>query len=178
MPASPVRADVNAGAALVQKNGCQGCHGSNFQGSSGFPALFGIEHRRSHGQIVKAILQPTAPMPNFGFTPSQASDIADYLENLDGGSAHAAPTITIEPPHPQGQATVTVRFAGLAPKRVEAVVSMVMGGSTMSAPAVELKRSADGHTFVGTLAFGMGGAWTLHVKYEGKEVDQPIAVGQ
>jgi cytochrome c2 len=171
-------ADVNAGAALIQKNGCQGCHGANFRGNSGFPALYGIEHRRSHTQIVAAIVHPTAPMPNFGFTAGQASDITEYLSSLDGGAAKAGPTITISPAHPQDQATVTVRFPGPAPKRVEAVAAMSMGGSAMNERAIELQRSSDGHTFVGKLSFPMGGAWTLRLTYAGTEIDRPLAVGQ
>lgn len=175
---APMLSDVNAGAALVQKNGCQGCHGATFQGTSGFPALYGIEHRRTHDQIVAAILHPTAPMPNFGFTPVQAGAIADYLSSLDGGASLTKPTITISPAHPQDKATVSVHFAGAPPQKVEAIASMAMGGSTMNSPKVELQRSADGHTFTGKLLFSMGGAWTLHIIYDGKTIDEPLSVGQ
>ena len=175
---APALADVNAGASLVQKYGCQGCHGTDFKGASGFPALYGIEHRRSHDQIVQAIVHPKAPMPNFGFTPAQASDVADYLSSLDGGASNAQPTVTISPAHPSDVATVTVHFPGAAPVRVEAVASMAMGGSTMMSPKVELKRSPDGHTYTGELSFSMGGSWTLHITYDGREIDQPISVGQ
>lgn len=178
LAAAPALAGNNAGAALVQKNGCQGCHGTTFQGTAGFPALYGIERRLSHDQIVTAILHPAAPMPNYGFTPAQASDIADYLSGLDGGASRERPTIAITPAHPEDRAKVTVHFAGTAPQKVEAVASMAMGGSTMKSPMVELQRSADGHTFTGTLSFSMGGSWTLHVIYDGKTIDEPLSVGQ
>jgi mono/diheme cytochrome c family protein len=176
--AAPALADVNAGAALVQKYGCQGCHGTDFKGTSGFPPLYGIERRRSHDEIVDAIVHPKAPMPDFGLTASQAGDIAGYLASLDGGASHAQPTITITPAHPSDSATVTVHFPGNAPSHVEAVASMSMGGSAMTSPKVELKRSPDGHTYTGSLSFGMGGSWTLHITYDGQEIDQPISIGQ
>lgn len=172
------RADVNAGATLVQQHGCQGCHGAKFEGTSGFPALYGIEHRLSRAQIVSAIVDPKAPMPNYGFTAAQAGDIADYLASLDGGATNAEPTITISPDHPSDVATVTVHFPGAAPKSVTAVATMAMGGMVMKSPPVEFKRSPDGHTYVGTVSFSMGGAWTLHVTYDGKELDRPLEVGQ
>ena len=126
-------ADSNAGAKLVAQNGCTSCHGAKFQGSStGFPALYGIEHRRSRTQIVDAIVHPTAPMPNYGFTPTQAGVIADYLSGLDGGASADQPVITIAPEHPSDYADVTIRFPGTPPKSVTAVASMSMGNMPMN----------------------------------------------
>ncbi|HEY5340455.1 MAG TPA: c-type cytochrome [Candidatus Aquilonibacter sp.] len=172
------RADVNAGAALVQKNGCQGCHGANFEGTSGFPALYGIEHKRSHDQIVDAIQHPKAPMPNFGFTSGQAGDIADYLASLDGGASQNRPTITITPAHPIDDVEITVHFPGTPPKHVTAVATMSMGSMPMHSPTVVLKQGGDSHLYTGKIEFSMGGPWTIRVKYDGKQLDQPISVGQ
>jgi len=176
--AYPAAADVNSGAALVQQNGCQGCHGANLQGASGFPALYGIEHRLSHAQIVDAILNPKPPMPKFAFSTAQASSIADYLSSLDGGAGGKQPTISVSPAHPSDTATVTVRFPGVPPKSVKITATMAMGGSTMSAQGVRVTRSPDGRTYTAHVPFSMGGAWTLHVLYDGKHLDQPISVGQ
>jgi Cytochrome C oxidase, cbb3-type, subunit III/YtkA-like len=171
-------ADVNAGAALVQQNGCQSCHGAKFQGSSGFPELYGIEHRRSRDQIVDALLHPKAPMPNYGFTAAQASDIADYLANLDGGATGSQPTITFSPAHPSDYVLVMVRFPGTPPSHVSAVASMAMGAGPMKSPQVELKPTSDPHVFEGRIEFSMAGSWTVHIDYDGKELDSPIVVGQ
>ena len=81
-----------------------------------------------------ALLQPSAPMPNFGFTAAQAGDIADYLATL--GPQAKGPLITISPAHPSDSATVTIYFSGTPPQSVTAVASMAMGGSTMNSPAV------------------------------------------
>lgn len=172
------RADVNAGAALVQKNGCQGCHGTKFEGTSGFPALYGIEHKLSHDQIVDAIQHPKAPMPNFGFTSGQAGDIADYLASLDGGASQNEPTITITPPHPIDNVEITVRFPGTPPAHVTALATMAMGSMPMHSATVVLKQGGDPHLYTGKIEFSMGGPWTIHVKYDGKQLDQPITVGQ
>jgi hypothetical protein len=169
-------ADANAGAALVQQNGCQSCHGARFEGTSGYPALFGIEHRRSQAQIVDALLHPKAPMPNYGFTVAQASDIAAYLAGLDGGAGQ--PTITIAPEHPSGYAIVTVHFPGTPPARVSAVASMAMGNQPMKSPEAAFKPTADPHVFQGKIEFSMAGSWTIHIDYDGKEIDSPIVVGQ
>lgn len=176
--ALPAPADVNAGAALVQQNGCQGCHGSNFKGSSGYPALYGVEHRLSHAQIVDAILNPSPPMPKFDFTAVQAGSIADYLASLDGGASGTQPTITVSPAHPSDEAIVVVRFPGTPPKNVTITATMAMGGSTMRAQGVRVTHSADGRIYTAHVPFSMGGPWTLHVVYDGKHLNQPISVGQ
>jgi mono/diheme cytochrome c family protein len=174
--ALPASADANSGAALVQQNGCQGCHGANLQGSSGYPALYGIERRLSHARIVDAILNPKPPMPKFAFSSAQASSIADYLSSLDGGAG--GPTIAVSPAHPSSMATVTVHFPGAPPMNVQITATMSMGASTMSAQGVTVMPSSDHRTYTARIPFSMGGPWTLHVRYDGKHLDQPIVVGQ
>jgi cytochrome c553 len=172
-------ADSNAGAKLVAQNGCTACHGAKFQGSAaGFPALYGIEHRRSRAQIINALTSPKAPMPNFGFTAEQAGDIADYLSSLDGGTTANLPVITIAPEHPNSYADVTIQFSGPPPKSVTAIASMGMGRQAMSSPKVTFKPTSDPHVYAGRLQFAMGGAWTIHIIYDGKTIDRPIVVGQ
>lgn len=171
-------ADVNAGAALVASHGCEGCHGAQLKGTAAFPSLYGIEHRLTRVQIITALLQPKAPMPNFGFTSAQATDIAEYLASLDGGSSGTTPTIELSKGASSDTETVTVRFPGAAPKRVTATATMSMGGMAMTASAVTLKPVGDGHTFTGQLTFSMGGAWTVHVTYDGKHLDKPVSIGE
>ena len=172
-------ADSNAGAKLVSQNGCTSCHGAKFQGSSaGFPALYGIEHRRTREQIVQAITSPKAPMPNYGFTAAQAGDIADYLSSLDGGATQNEPVVTITPEHPSDYADVTIRFPGTPPKSVTAIASMAMDHMPMKSPEVTFKPTSDPHVFSGRLEFSMAGAWTIHIVYDGKTIDRPIVVGQ
>ncbi len=170
-------ADANAGSSLVAQNGCQSCHGANLRGGSGYPALYGLEHRLSHDQIVAALLHPKSPMPNYGFSAAQASDIADYLTNLDGGATNGEPTITISPEHPSDYAVVTVRFPGTPPARVSATASMGMGGQSMESPEVIFSPTSDPHVFEGKVTFTMSGAWTIHIVYDGKTLDRPIVVG-
>ena len=172
-------AESNAGAKLVAQNGCTSCHGAKFQGSSaGYPALYGIEHHRSRTQIVNAIVHPTAPMPNYGFTTAQAGDIADYLSGLDGGAEANQPVITITPEHPTDFADVTIRFSGTPPQSVTAVASMSMGHMPMNSPQVTFKPTSDPHVYAGRITFEMGGAWTIHIVYDGKTIDRPLVVGQ
>jgi mono/diheme cytochrome c family protein len=171
-------ADSNAGAKLVAQNGCTSCHGAKFQGSAGFPPLYGIEHRRSRAQIVAALISPKAPMPNYGFTLAQAGDIADYLSSLDGGATQNQPVITIAPQHPSDYIDVSIRFPGTPPKSVTAVASMSMGHMPMNSAKVTFKRTSDPHVYTGRINFEMGGAWTVHIVYDGKIIDQPIVVGQ
>lgn len=117
-------------------------------------------------------------MPNFGFTAAQAGDIADYLSGLDGGATAGEPVITISPDHPNDFAQVTIRFPGDPPKSVTAVASMTMGHSTMTSPQVTFKPTSDPRVFTGRLEFDMGGAWTIHIVYDGKTIDRPIDTGQ
>jgi cytochrome c553 len=176
---APASADSNTGAKLVAQNGCTSCHGAKFQGSSaGFPALYGIEHRRSRDQIIQAITDPKAPMPDYGFTQAQAGDIADYLSSLDGGVTQSEPVVTISPEHPSNFADVSIRFSGTPPTSVVAVASMSMGHTPMNSPKVAFKPTSDPHVYTGRLQFDMGGAWTIHITYDGKTIDQPIVVGQ
>jgi hypothetical protein len=172
-------ADSNAGAELVAQNGCTSCHGAKFQGSAaGFPALVGIEHRRTRAQIITSIIHPIAPMPNFGFTPAQAGDIADYLSSLDGGASADQPVVTIAPEHPSTYADVTIRFPGTPPKSVTATASMSMDHMPMTSPQVALRPTSDPHVYAGRIRFDMDGAWTIHIVYDGKTIDQPLVVGQ
>lgn len=171
-------ADVNAGAKLVAQNGCQACHGTTFRGTANYPALYGIEHHRTRAQIVAAITNPTAPMPNFGFTAAQAGDVADYLSGLDGGAAADQPVITLAPAHPVDYADVTVHFPGTPPKKVTAVATMAMGHMPMKSPQVTLHATSDPHVYTGRIAFSMSGAWTIHIVYDGKTIDRPTVIGQ
>jgi mono/diheme cytochrome c family protein len=171
-------AGSNAGAKLVAQNGCTSCHGAKLGGSASYPALYGIEHRRTRAQIIAALVSPKAPMPNFGFTAAQAGDIADYLSSLDGGASADQPVITIAPAHLDDFADVTVRFPGTPPKSVTAMASMAMGHMPMKSPVVVLKSTSDPHVFTGRVEFSMAGAWTLHVVYDGKTIDRPLVVGQ
>lgn len=173
-----VVADVNAGATLVAQNGCQSCHGAKLQGSAGFPALYGIEHRRTREQIIAALVSPTAPMPNYGFTQAQAGGIADYLAGLDGGASQSQPVISIAPAHPIDYADVTVRFPGPAPQKVTAIATMAMGDMPMKSPQVTFTVTSDPHVYKGRVEFSMSGAWTIHIVYDGKTIDRPIVVGQ
>ncbi len=173
-----VVAEVNTGAKLVAQNGCQACHGATFRGTAPYPALYGIEHHRTRPQIITAIINPKAPMPNYGFTAAQAGDIADYLSGLDGGAAADQPVITVAPAHPSDYADVSVRFPGVAPKRVTAVASMAMGSMSMHSPNVTLHATSDPHVYIGRVEFSMSGAWTIHIVYDGKTIDRPIVIGQ
>jgi hypothetical protein len=171
-------ADANTGAKLVAQNGCQACHGTTFRGTTQFPALYGIEHRLSRAQIAAALTSPKAPMPNYGFSTTQASDIADYLSGLDGGMSADQPVVTFAPAHPVNYADVTVRFPGAAPRKVTAVASMSMGSMAMKSPPVTFAPTADPHVYKARIAFAMSGAWTIHIVYDGKTIDRPLVIGQ
>jgi cytochrome c553 len=166
-------ADVNAGAALVQSNGCTGCHGATFRGGIG-PKLYGIEHRLKPQQIADAIKNPKAPMPKFPFSDAQVSDVVAYLSSLDGGGG--GPVATLDPAKPGKSATLTVRFPGTPPKHVSAVPTMQMGASSMATPAVVLHATHDPHVWTGTVTFSMGGPWTIEVKYDGGVLKVPVTV--
>lgn len=170
--------DVNAGAKLVQANGCEGCHGANLMGGTVGPKLYGIEKRLSADQIADFIVHPRAPMPNFGFTQEQVGDIVAYLSGLDGGANSTAPVVTFDPAAPTDQATITVRFPGTPPASVSVLPIMQMGGSSMQTRAVHLQQSAsDSHVFTGHVVFSMGGPWTIRVEYDGQTLDVPLSVG-
>jgi len=175
--ATAASADSNSGAKLVAQNGCTSCHGAKFQGGEG-PALYGIEHRRTRAQIVAALVSPKVPMPNYGFSATQAGDIADYLSGLDGGATQDQPVITISPEHPIDYADVTIRFPGAPPKSVTAVASMAMGQMPMNSPKVTFKATSDPHVYAGRIEFSMAGSWTIHIVYDGKTIDRPIVIGQ
>lgn len=167
--------DANAGAKLVQSSGCMGCHGAKFEGKIG-PALYGIEHRRSAPQIASAIKNPRAPMPNFGFSDAQIGDIVAYLSNLDGGAGHDAPVVSFDPVAPTDRATMTVHFAGAAPKNVTARAVMHMGTGTHHTD-IAMKATADPHFWQGDVRFTMGGPWDIEITYDGKVLDVPLSVG-
>lgn len=170
--------DANAGAQLVQANGCTGCHGATFRGALG-PALYGIEHRLTPAEIAVHIKQPTAPMPNFGFTDAQIDDIAAYLSQLDGGAAgQSVPVVAFDPAVPTTQATIRVTFSGTPPKNVSAFPIMQMGNTSMHTEPITLSPSSnDPHVFVGTIRFSMGGPWIVRIDYDGKSLTEPVTVG-
>jgi cytochrome c553 len=170
--------DSNAGAQLVQANGCAGCHGAQFHGGLG-PALYGIEHRLSAAQIASHIKNPTAPMPNNGFTDTQIADIVAYLSGLDGGAGlRQRPVVTFNPSAPTEDATITVTFSGAPPRVVNAQPLMQMGRDAMSTPTVMLQPSAtDPHVFTGRVHFSMGGPWTVRIEYDGNTMTIPLNVG-
>lgn len=170
--------DVNAGAKLVQANGCEGCHGAHLMGGSVGPKLYGIEHQLSADQISDFIVHPRAPMPNFGFTQQQVSDIVAYLSSLDGGANSTAPVVTFDPATPTDVATITVRFPGTPPSSVSVLPIMQMGSSTMQTRTVQLQQSStDTHVFTGKVVFSMGGPWTIRLQYDGQTLDVPLNVG-
>jgi mono/diheme cytochrome c family protein len=166
-------ADVNAGAALVQRSGCTGCHGAAFQGGIG-PKLYGIEHRLTPDRIGAAIKTPKAPMPKLPFTDAQISDVVAYLSSLDGGGG--GPVATLDPVKPRTSAVLTVRFPGTPPQHVSAVPVMQMGASSMATPAVTLHRTHDPHVWTGTVTFSMGGPWAIDVKYDRGVLKVPVVV--
>ena len=172
---SAASSGANTGAQLVAQNGCEGCHGATFQGGIG-PALVGIEHRLSPGQIIDFIVHPRAPMPNFGFTGTQVSDIVAYLTNLDGGAAGAQPTITLDPENPTNHATILVRFPGTPPSAATASAIMKMG-RTSHRDTVALHPTANPKVWSAPLQFSMEGPWTIEIQYGTKVIDRAIQVG-
>lgn len=163
----------NAGAKLVQNNGCMGCHGAKFEGGIG-PKLLGIEHRLSPKQIADFIRRPRAPMPNFGFSDAQIDDIVAYLSNLDGGAGDT-PVVTLDPATPKDRATIRVRFPKSIPHTVKARAIMYMGSGSHHHDS-DLHPTADPRVWEGTLEFSMGGAWTVQLIYDDKQIDIPLTV--
>ena len=175
---APVNA-ADAGAKLVQANGCEGCHGAGLKGGSVGPRLVGIEHKLSADQIAQAIRAPKAPMPNFGFSEGDIGNIVAYLSSLDGGASGATPVVTFDPATPTDVATISVRFPGTPPKSVRVLPIMQMGASTMQTREVDLApSSSDPHVFTGRVVFSMGGPWTVRVEYDGQTMNVPLNVGQ
>lgn len=170
-----VAADANAGAELVQKNGCAGCHGAGLAGGAIGPKLRGIERRESFTEIAKALRHPKAPMPSFSFSDAQIADIVAYVSALDGG-VNGAPVAFLNPPKPGAQAWLTVRFRGTPPKSVVALPSMKMGGSMMSSAKLRLHPTGDPHVWTGKIRFSMGGPWTIDIEYDGKHLTLPVDV--
>lgn len=171
--------DANNGAKLVQANGCAGCHGAGLKGGGVGPALFGIEHKQTNDQIADFIVHPRAPMPNFGFSTQQVSDIVAYLTTLDGGAASDKPVVTFDPAVPVDIATISVRFPGTPPKDVTALPTMMMGKMAMQSRLVHLTPSAsDPNVFTGKVVFSMGGPWTIQLQYDGQTMTVPLNVGQ
>jgi mono/diheme cytochrome c family protein len=175
-PAVTPTPDAARGARLVQTHGCQACHGASFQGGLG-PKLSGIEHRLGLEEIAERILHPTAPMPNFGFTRSQALDIAAFLSGLDGGSG-TVPTVTFRPGPGTLEGTVVVRFSGAPPARVSAVAIMHMTGMTMPPIALHLRPDpADPHRLTATVHFSMAGAWIIRITAGTAVRELPVTIG-
>jgi mono/diheme cytochrome c family protein len=170
--------EANEGAKLVQANGCAGCHGANLMGGTVGPKLYGIEHNLSNAQIADFIKNPRPPMPNFGFTDDQITDIVAYLSSLDGGVSGTQPVVTFDPAVPTDVATIAVRFPGTPPASVSVLPIMQMGTSAMPTRQMPLVQSAsDPHVFTGRIVFSMGGPWTIRVEYDGKTMDVPLNVG-
>ncbi len=167
-------ADANLGAKLVAQSGCEGCHGANFQGGVG-PKLYGIEHRLTPTQIADFIRHPRAPMPDFGFTGAQISEIVAYLSGLDGGAAGDRPTITFEPAKPATSTTIIVHFP-TPPREATATAIMQMGRSKHNV-VTQLKPTNDPHVWTGKLEFSMAGPWTIQIEYDGTTIEKPIEVG-
>ncbi|HEY6324975.1 MAG TPA: c-type cytochrome [Candidatus Cybelea sp.] len=177
-PKASTAGDANAGAQLVQVEGCAGCHGAQFRGGLG-PALYGIEHRLSAVQIASHIKNPTAPMPSYGFTDTQIADIVAYLSGLDGGAGtQRRPVVSFNPSIPTQQATITVTFSGTPPRVVSVQPVMQMGKETMSTTKVTLHPSpTNPRVFTGRVRFSMGGPWTVQIEYDGKTMTVPLTVG-
>ncbi len=170
--------DANNGAQLVQSNGCAGCHGAGLKGGGIGPALFGLEHHMSNDQIADFIIHPRAPMPTFGFSATQVSDIVAYLTSLDGGINNTAPIVTFSPQTPVDSATISVTFPGTLPTSVSVLPVMRMGTGTHHTAMVQLQPSpSDPRTFTGRITFSMGGPWIVQVQYDGRELDIPLNVG-
>ena len=177
MPASAAFAsgDAKAGAKLVQASGCEGCHGPGLAGATTAPKLVGIEHRMSASAIASAIKAPKAPMPNFGFTDAQISNIVAYLSGLDGGTGK--PVVKLAPAKPTDHATVSVTFPGTPPEGARVQATMDMGKMSHGTGWLPLQKTSDPHTLAAKVQFSMGGAWMIHVKYGGQEMDLPVNVG-
>ena len=171
-----IASDANAGAKLVQINGCTGCHGATYQGGIG-PKLYGIEHRRSALQIAQAIADPKPPMPKVALNKEQIGDIVAYLSSLDGGASESGPIVTLSPAKPSDHATLTVRFPGDPPKHVTALPTMKMGAGTMTTAQVVLHPTSDPHVWKGNVTFSMGGPWEIELVYDGKRLTVPVNVG-
>jgi hypothetical protein len=164
---------ISAGAAIVQANGCMGCHGAAFHGGIG-PALYGIEHRRSAAQIATAIAKPKAPMPTFPFSTTQISALVAYLSSLDGGAS--LPVATLAPANPGSHAVLSVRFPGRPPSSVIAVPAMQMGDGRMEGAPVDLHATKDPHLWQGTVSFSMAGPWSIDIRYDAKRLTLPVNV--
>lgn len=164
-------ADANAGAALVQTNGCAGCHGATLRGGIG-PNLVGIETRLGAARIAAAIAQPVAPMPKFPFSAPQIADIVAYLSSLDSGTRPSATLRFTQ----SLSAVLTVRFPGNPPAHVTAVPAMQMGDGAMEATAIALHPSGGGRVWRGTIVFTMSGAWKVDVTYDGHQLVVPVNV--
>jgi len=164
-------ADANAGAALVQANGCAGCHGATLTGGIG-PSLVGIEGRRSAVRIAAAIAQPVAPMPKFPFSTAQIANIVAYLSALDSSSRPVARLRFST----SLAALLSVRFPGPLPARVTAVPVMQMGQLPMRAAAVTLHPTAGGRLWQGTIQFPMSGPWAIEIAYDGRHLTVPVNV--
>lgn len=165
-------ANLNAGATLVQANGCAGCHGASLGGGIG-PKLVGIERRLTPARIAAAIEQPVAPMPKFPFSAAQVADIVAYLSSLDAGTR---PSATLRFAGSALTAVLTVRFPGTPPEHVSAVPAMRMGDGEMRGGAVTLHAGPDRHVWHGTIAFSMSGAWQIDVIYDGHHLTVPANV--
>ncbi|HTX58516.1 MAG TPA: c-type cytochrome [Verrucomicrobiae bacterium] len=168
--------NAGAGAKLVAQFGCEGCHGAGLRGGGAAPSLFGIERRLSAAQLSEFIAHPQAPMPNFGLSGAQIADLVAYISGLDGGASGSLPVVSTMPSPPTSNATVIVRFP-TPPHSATVTATMQMGSMTMHTKPIALEPTGDPHVYKAKIQFSMGGAWTLHVEYDGKHVDDPVTVG-
>ncbi|GAC1503726.1 MAG: hypothetical protein NVS1B14_09260 [Vulcanimicrobiaceae bacterium] len=169
--------DANRGAALIQNNGCTGCHGARLQGGAVGPKLTGIEKTLAPAAIADFIKHPRAPMPDFGFSDGQIADIVSYLSTLDGGATgEGAPVVILDPAVPADRAKITVRFASSVPTVVSVRAIMRMGAGSHRTD-VSMHATSDPHVWEGVVSFSMGGPWILEVTSDGKTTDLPVQVG-
>ncbi len=138
------------------------------------PSLVGIEKRMSAAQIAKAIEDPKLPMPRFGFSEKQVSDVVAYVSGLDGGTGK--PIVRLNPANPTQEATVNVMFRGTPPQGAQVEATMQMGSMSHGTGWLPLHKTSDPHTLATKVHFSMGGPWMIHVKYAGKVMAVPISV--
>lgn len=77
--APSVFADAAAGQKLYEREGCQGCHGANLQGSPAYPNLLTSPKTATKEDFVKAVItEGKGPMAMF----KANKKVADGIDNL------------------------------------------------------------------------------------------------
>jgi ubiquinol-cytochrome c reductase cytochrome b subunit len=76
-----------AGALIVQKNGCLGCHSINGAGGKTAPPLNGLANRRTEAWVIQHFqdprkMVPTSSMPAYKFSPTEMQNEVSYLFTL------------------------------------------------------------------------------------------------